>query len=104
MLDRRPAVEDQIERRHEFVGDRAAQTAVGEFDDVLFRAGRVTAALQDLAIDADVAELVDDDREPASARIGQHMANERRLAGAQEASDDSARNARQRLVVHECPR
>src|SRR5262249_39932407 len=47
-------------------------------------------ALQDLAVDADVAELVDDDREAAAPRVLQHVADERRLAGAEEAGDDAA--------------
>ena len=67
VLDRGPARQDHVERRHEFVRHRAAQAAVGELDDVLFRAGRVAAALEDLAVDADVAELVDDDGEPPAA-------------------------------------
>jgi hypothetical protein len=53
--------ENGIERRHELVGDRAAQAAVGELDDVVFRAGFVAAAFEDFAVDADVAEFVDDD-------------------------------------------
>ena len=69
-----------VERRHELVGDRAAQAAVGELDDVLLRAGGVAAAFEDLAVDADVAELVDDHREPAPVRVGQHVADQRRLA------------------------
>ena len=46
--------------------------------------------LQDLAVDADVAELVDDHGEPAPVGILQHVADQRRLAGAEEAGDDGA--------------
>ena len=49
-----------LDRRHEIVGDRAADAAVGEFDDVVLRQDLDAAAFQDLAIDADIAELVDD--------------------------------------------
>ena len=90
------AREDGVERRHELVRDRAAQAAIGELDDVLLRAGGVAAALEDLAVDADVAELVDDDGEPAALRIRQHMADQRRLSRAEKAGDDGAGHARER--------
>ena len=61
------AREDGVERRDEFVRHRAAQAAIGELDDVLLRAGGVAAALEHFAVDADVAELVDDHGEPAAA-------------------------------------
>ena len=89
-------VEDRVERRHELVRHRAAQAAVGELDDVLLRAGGIAAAFEDLAVDADVAELVDDDGEPAALRIRQDMADQRRLAGAEEAGDDGAGHAGER--------
>src|SRR5262249_22225180 len=49
---------------------------------------------QDLAVDADVAELVDQHGEPAAAGVRQHVADQRRLAGAEKAGDDGARDAR----------
>ena len=96
---------DGVERRHEFVGHRAAQAAIGQFDDVLLRAGGVAAAFEDFAVDADVAELVDDDGEAAALRVAEHVADERRLAGAEKAGDDGAGNARERAVhiVHGRP-
>src|SRR5260370_31064112 len=96
MLDRRLPRQDDVERRHELVRDRAAQAAVGELDDVVLRAGRVAASFEDLAVDADVAELVDDDREPPAPGILQHVADQRRLAGAEKAGDDGAGYARKR--------
>ncbi len=51
--------------------------------------------LQDLAVDADIAEFVDDQREPPAARIGQHVADQRGLAGAEEAGDDGDGNFRE---------
>ena len=64
------ARQNGVERRHEFVGDRAAQAAIGQFDDILLRASVVAAAFENFAVDADIAELVDDDGEPAALRIG----------------------------------
>ena len=85
--------QDLVERRHEVVGHGAADAAIGQLDDVLLRAGLDAAALQDLAVDADVAELVDDDGEPPAAGVFQEVADQRRLAGAEEAGDDGAGNA-----------
>ena len=91
-----PLGQNGVERRHEFVGDGAAQAAIGELDDVLLRAGGIAAAFEDFAVDADIAELVDDDGEPAAVGIGQHVADQRRLAGAEKAGDDGAGDARER--------
>ena len=44
--------------------------------------------LQQVAVDADVAEFVDDEREPPAAGIGEDVADQRRLAGAEKAGDD----------------
>ena len=52
--------------------------------------------LQDLAVDADIAELVDDEREPLALGVLEQMADQRRLAGAEEAGDDGAGNAGER--------
>ena len=93
------ARQDRIERRHEFVGDGAAQAAIGEFDDIFLRTGGVAAAFEDFAVDADIAELVDDDGEAAALRIGEHVADQRGLAGAEEAGDDGAGDAGEICVV-----
>ena len=84
--------ENGIKGWYEFVRDRAAQAAIGELDDL--RTGRITASLQDLAVDADVAELVDDHRKLAALRMRDEMPDERGLAGAEKAGDDGAGNAR----------
>ena len=88
--------ENGVERRHEFIGHGAAQAAVGKLDDVLLGARGIAAAFEDFAVDADVAELVDDHREPAPVRVGEHMADQRRLPGAEKAGDDRAWDARKR--------
>ena len=88
MIRLRLAREQRRDRGREIVGDRAADAAIGEFDDRLFRAGRVGAAPDEIAVDADVAEFIDDEREPPAAGIGHEMADQRRLAGAEKAGDD----------------
>ena len=85
--------QDKVERRHEGVRHRATQAAIGELDDVVGRAGGVGAALEDVAVDADVAELVDDHGEAAALRVGEHVTDQRRLAGAEKAGDDGAGHA-----------
>ena len=88
MIGLRLARDERHHRGREIVGDRAADAAVGKFDDRLFRAGRVGAAFEEIAVDADVAELVDDEREPPPAGVREQMADQRRLAGAEKAGDD----------------
>ena len=96
VLDARIARENSVERRHELVGDGAAEAAIRQFDDVLLRARLVAAALEDFAVDADIAEFVDDHRKPPSAGIGEHVADQRRLAGAEKAGHHRAGHARKR--------
>ena len=82
------AVEQRLHGRQEILGDGAAQAAIGQLDDVLVGAALDAAGAQDLAVDAEGAELVDDHRDAPPAGIGEDMAHQRRLAGAEEAGDD----------------
>ena len=79
-------------RRDEVVGDGAADAAIGQLDDVVLRAGFGAAAAQDVAIDAEIAELVDDQRDALALGLGEHVADQRGLAGAEEAGDDGGGN------------
>ena len=56
------ARQQRLDGRHEVVGDGAADAAIGEFDDVLLGAALDAAVLKDVAVDPDIAELVDDER------------------------------------------
>src|SRR6185436_6283035 len=96
VLDRWLTRENLIESRHKLVGHSAAQAAIGELDDVLLWAGGITAALENLAIDADITELVDNDGKPPPVGIGEHVADQSRLARAEKAGDDGAGNAGKR--------
>ena len=80
--------EQLLDGRQEVVGHGAADAAVGELDDVVLRAGRDAAARQELAVDAELAELVDDEREAAAVGVAQQMPDHGGLAGAEEAGDD----------------
>src|SRR5262249_55967774 len=80
----------------ELVGHGAAQTAIGELDDILLGAGRVPAAFQDLAVDADIAELVDDNGKPSPIGIGENVSDQRGLARTEKAGDDGAGDAGKR--------
>ena len=46
-------------------------SSVGEFDDVVRGTGLGAAALENVAVDAEVAEFVDDQREPAAAGVAE---------------------------------
>jgi len=78
------------------VGHGAADAAVRQLDDAVLRAAFDAAALQDLAVDADIAELVDDHGEPPPVGVLEHVPHQGRLAGAEKAGDDRAGNLGQR--------
>ncbi len=62
------AAEKRLDGWDEIVGHGAAQAAIGELDDVFLAAALNAARAQDVAVDADIAELVDDEREAAARR------------------------------------
>src|SRR5690606_39481457 len=74
--------------RDEVLADGTADAAVTELDHILFTAGVVAAAEQHFAVDAELAELVDDERNALALRVRQQMPDERGLAGAEKAGDD----------------
>ncbi|EQB01886.1 hypothetical protein L485_09640 [Sphingobium baderi LL03] len=82
MFGRAGPVEQLLHGRKKVVGDGAADAAIGQLYNVIFRAGLLVAAAQQLAIDSDIAELVDDQRQPAALRILEKVADERGLARA----------------------
>ena len=90
VLGRVRPVEERVQGRHEIVGDGAADAAVRQLDDVLLRAARDAAAFDEGAVEAEIAELVDEHREPAPAGVLEEVAHQRRLAGAEKAGDDGA--------------
>ena len=92
MAGRLGAVDQPRQGRQEIVGDGAAQAAIRQFDDVVLGAGRVAAAEQEFAVDAKLAELVDDDREPVAGGVGQQVPHQAGLAGAEKAGNDRRRN------------
>src|SRR5260370_40008593 len=78
-------------RRRKIVRNGTTYTTIGELDDILLGAGGRPAGFQDIAVDADVAEFIDDEREPASVAVREHMADQGRLARAEKARDDRDR-------------
>src|SRR4029077_8593709 len=93
VLWRRVAVDQRLHGWDEILGHGAAQAAVRELDDILLGAAFDAAALQHLAVDADAAELIDDDGEPLAPRRLEQMAEKRGFARAEEAGDDGRRDA-----------
>ncbi len=97
------AGQDRIESRHKLVRHGAAQAAIGELDNVLLRTSSVAAAFEDFAVDTDVAELVDDHGQPPALRVAEDVADQRGLSGAEEARDDGARHAGERIGHRRSP-
>src|SRR4029079_12853067 len=82
------AVDELAHRRDEIFRDRAANAAIGKFDDVVLAARIATARFEDFAIHSDIAELVDDESNPPTVGGREQVADERGFAGSEEAGDD----------------
>src|SRR5262249_1983869 len=93
MLDRRCARQDRIQRRYKIVGDRTAEAAVGQFDDILLRTRLVAATFENFAVDADITELIHDAGHSSPVCMGQDVPDQRRLAGSEKTGDDGAGHA-----------
>src|SRR5262249_52777633 len=92
VLGRALALQEALQGRQEIVGDGAADAAIRQLDHILLAAAFEAAAEQQLAIDAELAELVDDERQLPSIRLGDEMAEEAGLAGTEKAGDDGRGN------------
>ena len=88
MIGPRFAGQQGLDGGHEVVRHRAAQAAVGEFDDALLGTRFDAAGAQDVAVDADVAELVDDEGETPTVGLLEQVPDHGGLAGSEEAGDD----------------
>ena len=99
VFGRHLAVEKARQGRHEIIGDGAAEASIGQLDNIVLVARRVAAAEQQLAVDAELAEFIDDDGEPPPLGMRQQMPHEARLAGAEKAGNHRRRNAAHRSVV-----
>ena len=73
----------------EIIRDGTADAAIGELDDILLAAILDTAAEQNFAVDAELAEFVDQEGEPPAIIVFNHIADQTRLAGTKEAGDYS---------------
>ena len=78
-------VEQRLHGRDEVVGHGAADAAVGQLHDTVLLAALDAAALEDLAVDSEVAELVDDQGDARAVGRRQQVADGRGLAGTEEA-------------------
>jgi hypothetical protein len=81
------AVEDAKHRVEEIVVARAADAAVREFHHV------AVGGDDQLAVDADLAELVDDDRRAHALLVGEDVLDQRGLAATEEPGNDSHRQS-----------
>ena len=86
------APQQGLHRGDEIVGNGAADAAIGELDHILFAAGLLAAGREHFLVDAEIAELVDDERDALAFGVAEHVADQRRLAGAEEARNDGDRD------------
>ncbi|MNY04682.1 hypothetical protein D3C86_1373720 [compost metagenome] len=96
MLHLRLAAQNLFDGGLEIIRHRTADAAIGQFDDVFFRAAFNTAAFQNFAIDTDLAEFIDDDRQPLAVKLFEKTAQQRGFAGPQKTGNDGAGNAVQK--------
>ena len=92
MIRQRISGQEGLHGRHEIVGNGAADAAIGKLHDIAFLTGLVAAAEQQLAVDTDIAELVDDQRDAASCRLTKEVLDNAGLAGTEKAGEDGGWN------------
>ena len=88
VLGRRGPLQQGLHGGQEFLGHGAADAPVGQLDDVLLAASLDAAAGQNLPVDAQVPELVDNERQPPPVGGLSQVADKAGLAGAQKARDN----------------
>src|SRR5262245_5160773 len=93
VLWRRVVLDQRLHGWDEILGNGAAQAAVRELNNILLRAAFDAAALQHFAVDADAAELIDDDGEPLAPRRLKQVTEKRSFPRAEEAGDDGCGDA-----------
>ena len=92
MIGRLGPRQQGLDGGQKIVGDGAANAAVGELDDVVLAAGVVTARREHLAVDTDVAELVDHQRQAPAVGVFDKVADQAGLAGAEKAGHHGGGN------------
>ena len=80
--------QQSFHRWDEIIGNGTADAAIGQLDNIVFGADFIAAAFQDVAIDPKIAKFIDDQRNPLALCVLQHVADERRFASAEKASDN----------------
>jgi isochorismate synthase EntC len=93
MVRRDRAVQQRLDGGQKIVGHRAAETAIGEFHHVVLAAALDAATQQQFPVDAEIAELVDQEGEAPTVIVFDHMADQAGLAGAEKSGDDGRGNA-----------
>ena len=88
MFGRIIAIDQGLHGGQKIFGHGAADTPVGELDDIILGTVLDAAAFQDLGVDTKTAEFVDDHGNAASLGVGQQMPHQCCFAGSQEAGND----------------
>jgi hypothetical protein len=95
VIDAVAPLDQRLEHRHELLLHGATQAAVGELVE-RHRCARVlvtahAALAQQIAVDADLAKFVDDDRQPAPFGVAEQVAKQRGLSAPEKSGDDGGR-------------
>jgi hypothetical protein len=74
------------------IGHGAANAAVGEFHHIVFGAGFIAAAFEDISVNTKIAKLIDDQRNAPATCVLQQVPNECGFSSTKEARHNSRRN------------
>ena len=83
--------QDLFDRRQKVIRHRAADTAIGQLEDIFVRAVGVAAAFEQFAVHGEIAELVDHEGEFLAVGLFDQVTNHRGLAGAKKSGDNGCR-------------
>ena len=70
------------------VAQRAADAAIGEFDQLLFGTAELGLLADQVRVDVDLAHVVDDHRDASSVAVVEHVIQKRRLAGSEKSGQN----------------
>ena len=80
--------EDLFDRRQKVVGDRAADAAIGQLEDVFIRAVGIAAAFEQFTVHREIAEFIDHEGKFLAVGLFDQVTDHRGLAGTKKAGDN----------------
>ena len=77
MIGQRPLFQQLLHAWQKVIGHRAADTAIGKLDDIINLASLGGAIAKHRRIHADIAKLIDDQRQTFASSMADDMTNQR---------------------------